>query len=1277
VTNWRTSVAALCIVMVMVLGAFAGLAIAIAPPGGVSVSPDVGTRGEDQRLMSASDESHKAMTAGEAETFAANPHAQSGPATFVDSDPGVQATTGGPVLKPVSQRDLKDALVQGATVTYNGEEGKVEMRIAQPGEGTRNHLVGTGAIGAGGPYGGPNTFEGGAAITFTVTVNDPSLIFFRWDFNNDGKFDEPNQAGGGNMGKWTTDTSVSRSFDDDYFGKVVVQGWDGVSTTVVINTGDNGLSQYNIQYLIGFGTYTFANRIQAKTNMKVTQLGHYHYAYNLFQSVLYSGSGTLLAQCTPVHITFQWNWCSLSTPVNLVTGQEYVFGVRTTSYGNLISATSDTDKVHYMGLYYCFSTSLCYPSTFFSAAYTLMADFKWEETLIFPDAAVADSTLDINNVAPTAFGVTTSPNPALEGTPAQLSALFSDPGLGDTWEYRWTLHDGRVSPWLPVSKFDGGAKVLWLHTWTGSIDRIVGSVGAKCGNFCTKVDIIDWGPLGTNAIPPLSTLQQYDVVLVGTNYFHYKGDAIGDRLADYMDTGGNVVTMQFALDNAFGCNGGICGRFENDGYSPVPRGYSYGAPGTMGTIYVPGHPLLDGVASIGTSNYAANIFDITPGATRIVDWNNGRVLAATNENPNGNGARAVALNFFPPPEYGATSGDYALLISNSIRWASRQPEPTIKTMPITLDSFEIAFKDDDPVTTTPIDSFPLKVEVRDDDNGKVRVTGSSQLSFNDFELVSQCSRQWYGVGVFPPGWTADPDSFGGWACTYDSDLGSRGPNIYWYYNDPNYGTGDGHSFLTTPTYDVSTYFAVRMDYYNLWRGNGFPGPSDGFIEASTDGGATFPIVLAEYHHNNPSTDRGSRSVTTAALGGQSNVIFRFRYESNDDWLWAFDNVRVTGILGSTINGLGEATGTVTVANVPPTAIGGFNSALRNEAQGLEFKGFEISDPALLEPTEWFAYAWNFDDGTPVDWRYVGSLAPPKLDIFLVHTICLGPVAGPCLFEGGGNGQFTEMVNMLRKLDVVNKVDTWNFINYPLLPTAPSLSKMLQYDVIIIATNWAYGNYNPFNLARRQVGDRLAQYIDAGRGGVLSTMCVYCTSGGNDLFSIRGRYIDEQYGPFNRANYLFPGATAINVLDESHDVFAKVGTDVGSSFIHDGKLPISKGGDNAALGRDGLLLATWADDGTTAVGVKDLNNGMRTAHLGGWHLPPGASSPALIRNMIGWVQAASRARRSRRSPTRTVTTAGTTWTCRSSTTTWASCGTPRRTSRWRSCLTQPRRTGSCR
>jgi len=377
-----------------------------------------------------------------------------------------------------------------------------------------------------------------------------------------------------------------------------------------------------------------------------------------------------------------------------------------------------------------------------------------------------------------------------------------------------------------------------------------------------------------------------------------------------------------------------------------------------------------------------------------------------------------------------------------------------------------------------------------------------------------------------------------------------------------------------------------------------------------DGGATWTVEIKAFHHNNPASFRGAVSVDSTAVGGASSVQFRFRYESNDDWWWFVDNIRITGLQGSIVSGLGEAVGQVTVANVAPTAIGGFPSALRTEAQGLEFLGFEISDPALLEPTEWFAYSWNFDDATPTDWKYVGTLAPPRSKILLIHTICLGLVGSTCPDLNG-------LRNTLLAQDDVASVDIHNFINYPATPIAPTLSQMLQYDVIIVATNWAYFSFAPFDLARRQVGDRLAQYLDSDRGGALTMMCVYCLSGGNDLFNIRGRYLDDQYGAYENANYLFPGASGIDIVQD-HDAFVKVEPDnVGSMFIHAGNQDLTVGGNGNAAGQNGVSLATWKD-GTSAVGIKELNNGKRTAHFGAFANPTGSSTGMLLRNLVGWV-----------------------------------------------------------
>ena len=1202
--NWRTMVGTLCIVLAMVLGVFAGFVYA-RDAGIVGVSPTVGARGEDQRLVSALNPT-ELLTPEQADAML-EAQEMAKQTSLLGSDLA-QPAVPDDAARAVTTEERREVLK--SAVTVQADDGSLTVTPSTP--GTRYSGAG---VDFGGPYGGPDVLEG-SDITFTVTPNDPTILFYRYDLTGDGKFDYPDQTGCGSLGCWTTESSVTRRFNDNFYATITVQGWDGVSTTITINSGDN-LNQPTSPYWYVFPKNS-GHKFTPKSDLSISQLGAYQWfnqgAYGYQLRIWRVSPPAFLGGCTPPDLTFQWNWCTLATPITVLTGVEYIIAEhKTVDYypywmGILGPPGTQPAKVTIGNFFYTWSTNYAFPSTDGGPSVIMMTDFRWTETLILADAASDGALLDVNNVAPLVSDVVTNPSPALEGTPTQFMADFSDPGIDDTWEYRWIFHDGEVSDWFPVSKWSGGARVLVLHTFAGDGNTLRNQVATRCGNFCTAIDTLDWGPTGENRIPALDELTPYDVVVMGTNYFHYMGDAMGDLLADYMDAagsvGGGVVMMQGGLDNAFGCDAGICGRWDNDEYSPVPRGYIYGASGSMGAIYVPGHPLLDGVSSVSTLGLAGEIYTINSGATRVVDWNNGRVLGAVRTNPViGNGARSVALNFFPILGY--TGGDYYQMIANAIRWASRQPDPVLKSMPITLDPLTKTYRDDNPTTTTPVDSFPVRVEVRDDDHLKVKIQSATQLYFNNFESTSQCNGQYYTTTIWPPGWSSSPNPYG-WTCNFVSTFGSRGPNIWYYYNDPLYGTGNGNSYLNTNLFDLSAFVGVQFDYYTYWQADYPSGNQNGFVQASLDGGATWPVTIHEMHHNNPASFQGTISVQNTLVGGDSNVRFRFYYQSQDDWWWFVDNVRITGLVGDIIQGLGTADGVASVANVPPTVSGGFDDALRSEAQGLEFSGFEVSDPAILEPTEWFAYRIDLDDGTPSDWVYKGTLAPPKFDILIVHTICLGTTYATC--NAGGSGQLQPLLDMLSTLDDVGTVDTWNFINYPFTPSAPPLSLMMNYDVIIVATNWAYFSYQPFNLARTQVGDRLADYLDSGRGGAFTMMCVYCTSGGNDLFSIRGRFMDEDYGPFERANYIFPGASAIMILDPSHDLFVKVGPNVGSSFIHDGNLPTTPGG---------VLLAEWTHESHDAVGAKTLANGMNIAHFGGWHAPPGSDSPMLFRNAIGF------------------------------------------------------------
>jgi hypothetical protein len=702
----------------------------------------------------------------------------------------------------------------------------------------------------------------------------------------------------------------------------------------------------------------------------------------------------------------------------------------------------------------------------------------------------------------------------------------------------------------------------------------------------------------------LAQLLPYDVIVVMSNYGVVPDwDATGNVIADYMDaagpTGGGVVMMLNSFYN--GNTWGIRGRWQNEYYAPVPLASYTASSSPLSTIYVPGHPILDGVVSM-SATYRGMMTSVNPGATRIADFAAGTVAVATQVNPVvPNGARAVALPWWSYASY--SGGDYMRLTVNAIKWASRQPDPAPKVMPIEFGPYKITMPDDDPTTTTPQDPVPVHVEVRDDDDGKFIVYKQDQLSYNDFNDVTNCYYVSPTTYSWPTGWTVDPSY--GWRCEVNPYYSSRAASIIFGYNDPNYGTGDGTSHLISPIYDMSGYNIVQLQYQTDWRGNGAPGPSDGYVNASTDGGATYPTVLVEYHHNLPPTFVGLVTFNRYDLGGSSQVRFRWTYNSHDDYGWFNDNIRVTGILADTINGLGAADGTAWVANVPPTIKGGFDTASRNEAQGTDFKGFSISDPAIDAPTEWFAYSWNMGDGTPTQWIYKGTMSPPKFKVYLIHSMDYGGCGTYCMAAK----------NMLLGLKDVSLVDDFNFF-YPI--AAPSLTTMMNYDIIMVAFNYGWNSDTNWDLAKRLTGDRIASYLEAKRGGVVTWHGVYWIhSTYPQIWDLMGRFMDWDYGPYERAPGTQTTSSLGPIFEPGHDVMAGVRSgQVTFQYAYMGDNKVTVGGQGIAAGMNGLNLADNANGGR-GVGVKELSNGARAVHIGAFMGPYGADMPKLVYNAIGW------------------------------------------------------------
>ncbi len=174
------------------------------------------------------------------------------------------------------------------------------------------------------------------------------------------------------------------------------------------------------------------------------------------------------------------------------------------------------------------------------------------------------------------------------------------------------------------------------------------------------------------SLPALAQLQQYDAVLVYSDCTFSDPNQVGDVLADYMDSGGGVVTATFAFTSF---SYGIFGRLQSAGYLPFTMG-SYTSGIQLSLVGVqPQHPILNGVISFngGTSSYHNTAIAVTSGSTLVANWSNGEPLIATKVPTLG---RIVGLNFFPPSsdarsDFWVSSTNGALIMGNALIWAAR------------------------------------------------------------------------------------------------------------------------------------------------------------------------------------------------------------------------------------------------------------------------------------------------------------------------------------------------------------------------------------------------------------------------------------------------------------------------------------------------------------------------------------------------------------------------------------------------------------------------------
>ena len=170
-----------------------------------------------------------------------------------------------------------------------------------------------------------------------------------------------------------------------------------------------------------------------------------------------------------------------------------------------------------------------------------------------------------------------------------------------------------------------------------------------------------------NQLPSLDLLARHDVVLLFMNGIFDESDSMGDRVAEYVDIGGNLVVASFYFqgrsDSGLGSVG--WGRLETmDPFLATPGGATYQRV-ALGSVLDPFHPIMQGVSTLTSTSYSSGVV-ARQGTTVLATWSDGAPLVGYARGPAAQ--RIVAVSLFPAATQTVT-GDAQTLWINAVSWA--------------------------------------------------------------------------------------------------------------------------------------------------------------------------------------------------------------------------------------------------------------------------------------------------------------------------------------------------------------------------------------------------------------------------------------------------------------------------------------------------------------------------------------------------------------------------------------------------------------------------------
>ena len=187
----------------------------------------------------------------------------------------------------------------------------------------------------------------------------------------------------------------------------------------------------------------------------------------------------------------------------------------------------------------------------------------------------------------------------------------------------------------------------------------------------TAVDLFD----AFSGTPTLAQLTPYNIVVAFSNNSYADPVGMGNVLADYADTGGIVVGLNF---DWFGAPFGLDGRWITGGYTPFnvgPTNFSTSCLGTYDTT----HPLMQGISAGSLCAFFRHTLTLSSGAVSVAMYQDSQQLCAYKTN---NGHTGVGINAYLGANPENFSGPFGHVIVNAGRWlisgpcGSPTPTPT-------------------------------------------------------------------------------------------------------------------------------------------------------------------------------------------------------------------------------------------------------------------------------------------------------------------------------------------------------------------------------------------------------------------------------------------------------------------------------------------------------------------------------------------------------------------------------------------------------------------------